>query len=363
MELTTDQKLALFKLTQWYRSSKQVFTMHGYAGTGKSFLISKFTEEMELLPGEYSYVAFTGKAVNVLNSKGVPAITFHRLLYDYSGDDENGEPTFIKKSNIGSVKLVIIDEYSMISKDLFNDLLSYNVRIILVGDPGQLQPINGEAINIQEPDVELTKIMRQAEDSPILKLATDARLGKPLGVGFLSPEVGIISRSEIPKELLLDRSYQIIVGYNNTRSAVNKYIRNLNNIDSPIPLAGEKIISIVNKWSIITDSELPLVNGLICDVITSEDVDDSTVHFKLKDASNTDMSKHFSVTASKAPYYGSGYFDYELPAFDYAYAITCHKAQGSEFNNVVLYHEPIGDYNKWLYTGITRAKSSLIIAL
>lgn len=172
---TPKQAEAIKLASAWYNSSekyKRPFILTGYAGCGKTFTISRIVEELNLLPDEVNFVSFTGMAASVMTRNGNPATTIHKLIYD-PVPLKNGDVKFEKKAFLPPhIKLLIIDEFSTVGHDLMEDLDSFNVPKILVGDPGQLPPVKSKANKyIDKYDIMLTEPMRQALDNPIIYIA------------------------------------------------------------------------------------------------------------------------------------------------------------------------------------------------
>ena len=151
--LTSDQAEAAALIEEWFfHLNTQIFVLCGYAGTGKTFLVDYIVRKLGLVPGESAvFVAPTGKAASVLIRAGVPAGTVHSLIYTREEDievDENGEVIserflrFVKKEKIDSdIRLIVLDETSMVSDEVLRDLLSFGVRCLCCGDPAQLPPV------------------------------------------------------------------------------------------------------------------------------------------------------------------------------------------------------------------------------
>ena len=192
-ELTPDQQdaEALIK-ERFFNLGTQIFVCCGYEGTGKPVLIDHAVRALGLTPGKSAiFVAPTGKAASVLLRSGTPAGTVHSLIYTREEDievDENGEVIserflrFVRKEKIDpEIKLIVVDETSMVSDEVLRDLLSYGVKCLFSGDPAQLPPVGGTNTLLTMPCVTLTQIVRQEKDNPIVKLASLARAGKAIG--------------------------------------------------------------------------------------------------------------------------------------------------------------------------------------
>lgn len=411
--LTADQENAKNLIAEWFvNTNDQVFVLSGYAGTGKTFLIDYVVRNVLHLDigTEAVFVSPTGKAAANLVKNGTVAGTVHSLIYIRDEDefdvDENGEIierkelAFIKKEKIGEkIRLIIIDEASMINEVVLRDLLSYNVKCLFSGDGAQLPPVNGACPLLTNPNYEMKEIVRQAADNPIIQVATMAREGKTIPYGNYGDKVCVIRRntlSEKERKRLFLKADQILCGRNKTRLALNAEIRRYKGIseDALLPTEGEKVICTLNDWEKPLDKQnkFYLVNGIIGiarDVKESFD-DLATMQFQA-DFMDTEVKVPFdtgifthneythmygerAMTLSDGTVVHEGNFallhklrvasEEPICRFEFAYAITCHKAQGSEFDFVIVFDEAWAfseEKNRWLYTAITRAKEKLLI--
>lgn len=281
-ELTPDQQDAEALIKEWFFNlGTQIFVLCGYAGTGKTFLIDHAVRALGLTPGKSAiFVAPTGKAASVLLRSGTPAGTVHSLIYTREEDievDENGEVIserflrFVRKEKIDpEIKLIVVDETSMVSDEVLRDLLSYGVKCLFSGDPAQLPPVGGTNTLLTMPCVTLTQIVRQEKDNPIVKLASLARAGKALPYGSYGESVQVIPKNSLTpaeRRQLFLKADQIIVGTNRTRETINREIRSYLGISASavLPVDGEKLICTLNDWSKTIDDkgEFHLVNGII----------------------------------------------------------------------------------------------------
>lgn len=377
MVLTNGQQEGLKIAVERYISGKPYTTIVGYAGTGKTTLVKFIVDELKLCDSMVVYIAYTGKAALVLRNKGCTnAMTAHRLLYK---SEELPDGTFLhtpKKKLDADYALIVCDEASMLPQEMVDLLLSHNIHVLFLGDNAQLPPIEGKQTILDNPDVFLTEITRQALDNPIIKLSMDVRGGQHLEYGG-DKLCRVIPNNKVTNPLLLGAD-QIIVGKNITRHKINTYMRKLKwgDLYSNDPLNGDKCICLKNNWNKVGSNEDPLINGQIGQlqnvcvielhpygkVISADFISDDggvykdlLIDYKLMVEGQTTVNKDNWVQYAGYP---------RLLEFAYAYAITCHKSQGSEFNRVILFEEWLGDYEqhkKWLYTGITRASKQLVI--
>lgn len=431
VQLNTQQEEAKNLIVKWFNNNPSgenlIFTLAGYAGVGKTFLIDYVINEVLKLPkNKVAFVAPTGKAASLLVQKGNRATTIHRLVYNYVDSekkDKNGNaiPKFIKKSEIPNFKLIVVDEVSMVSADILKDIISFNIPILAVGDPGQIPPVLATSNKLLlHPDYTLTEIVRQSEGNQIIYISFLARTGKEIPCGKYGDTVIVINREDIPeqeyKNILL-KADQIICGKNSTRVKINNYIRDLKGFREKTPECGDKIICCQNNYNISLDKEgdFPLVNGTIGtvtnyktvndeehlgklrlkaefldketdeDIIIDQSIFTSDNHnfiydrhqhvYKMKDGQykvslslkkqeNMTSEEHKKIIASEIKRRCSAVKELQISDFDFAYAISVHKAQGSQFRKVILFDESdcFKAYkNQWLYTAITRASEKLII--
>src|SRR5437660_11984913 len=244
-ESTPHQDAALKAVAGWLkekpgeRGTPLLFRLFGYAGTGKTTLARHLAAHIE---GEVKFAAFTGKAALVMRAKGCAgASTIHSLIYRAR---ESGEETpnfeLWDDSPASKAALIVIDECSMVDAELGRDLMSFGVPVLVLGDPAQLPPIAGGGFFTDaEPDAMLTEVHRQAQDDPIVRMSMDIREGRELEIGRYG-ESDVISRRELDPERVM-KTDQVLVGRNNTRRAYNMRIRQKQNIEDPLPVAGDKL--------------------------------------------------------------------------------------------------------------------------
>ena len=182
---TPHQDAALKAIADWWKAARgrpSIFRLFGYAGTGKTTLAQHIAAGID---GKVLFAAFTGKAACVMRSKGCRgASTIHRLIYKPQEQSEEN-PTFElwNKAPASHAKLIIIDECSMVDAELARDLMSFEVPLLVLGDPAQLPPIQGGGFFTDaRPDAMLTEVHRQARDNPIVRLSMDIRAGKSLAL-------------------------------------------------------------------------------------------------------------------------------------------------------------------------------------
>lgn len=373
MEFSPQQDEALKAVAKWLREGQSpIFRLFGFAGTGKTTLARHFAEHVD---GDVLFAAFTGKAAQVLRSRGASnANTIHSLIYRPRGEEEVEDETTGKtsispmfginrQSPVAKAALIVIDECSMVDEELGRDLLSFGTPVLVLGDPGQLPPITGGGYFTEhEPDFLLTEIHRQARDNPIIDLAMQVRQGNELMHGDYGT-TQIISKQDVTQDLVLGAD-QVLVGTNKTRKRYNQRLRVLKGFDQPYPQSGDKLVCLRN------DPTKGLLNGSLWQVMTaSKETTKPGINVLLR-PEDDDMGRGsakvrllkaaFEDSTVEIPWSTKKRFD----DFDFGYALTVHKAQGSQWNNVVLFDESWAfreTSERWLYTAITRAVENLTI--
>jgi exodeoxyribonuclease-5 len=368
VNLSPQQDDALKSVSRWLKSGRpQVFRLFGFAGTGKTTLARRIAEEVD---GDVLFAAFTGKAAQVMRNKGCAnARTIHSLIYRPRGEkaeEETGEmqPAFSlnRTSTVSKAKLVIVDECSMVDEALGRDLLSFGTPVLVLGDPGQLPPVSGGGFFTEhEPDVMLTEVHRQARDNPIIALAQIVREGG-------RPEHGrygdsrVIGREDIDSDQVLAAD-QVLVGRNRTRQLYNRRIRALKNFDGLLPAAGDKLVCLRNS------SEKGLLNGGLWRVSFVGARPGPALNMLVKSEEEGSHGPSAKIRVLKAMFEeGPEAVAWERrknsDEFDYGYALTVHKAQGSQWDKLVLFDESFAfreTRDRWLYTAITRAAEQITI--
>lgn len=361
--LTDEQGQAVKLIKEWYTDkfgSKQPFILAGLAGTGKTSILPFIIDDLGLESCEVCYCAYTGKAAMVMRQKGLPATTIHSLIYKpCTIKDNNGieKVIFIKKHREDlpmDISLIVVDEASMVGEQLKVDLESFGIPVFYIGDHGQLPPVSKDQINLMlNPNYRLETIHRQALDNPIIYVANLARLGKRIQYGVFGTKVQKITDSKVTLELM-NKATQMLCGKNRTRTSLNQQMRQGRGMKIGLPVPTDKLICLKNN------NENGLVNGMTGECL-SFNPKTSRLSFR-----NDEGYEWMEVVVDENIFVGMEPKKYnkEIEQFDYGYAITVHKSQGSQFDKVLLFEEYLGngdDHKKWLYTGITRAVDKLII--
>ncbi|MCK5640292.1 MAG: AAA family ATPase [Gammaproteobacteria bacterium] len=407
MKWSPQQDAALLAVKHWLESgTEQVFRVFGFAGTGKTLLAQYFAEGVE---GQVLAGAYTGKAAHVLRQKNFDqATTIHSLIYhtkeksraklldmeaqlgklknelrvDGMSLEEIEQHRRVKDlkelmakehtnaarpifslnmdSAVKDAALVIIDECSMVDEQMGIDLLSFGTKVLVWGDPAQLPPVMGEGYFTSgiKPHIMLTEIQRQAKDNPIIDMATRVRLGNKLKFGNYGSSC-VIKVEKFNAEMALGAD-QILVGRNLTRHTYNERIRQLHGRKGQLPEKGDRLVCLRNNH------ETGLLNGAIwfVDEFLGDTGDQVGLNILPEDGGNL-----LTVNSHAHYFYGNGkdlpwWERKEADEFDYGYALTCHKSQGSQWDDVLVMDESYcfrKDKNRWLYTAITRAAERVTI--
>lgn len=364
MNWSPEQDAALKAVSAWLkaRNAPQIFRLFGYAGTGKTTLAKTLAEDVV---GDVAFGAYTGKAALVLRSKGCrDASTIHSLIYR-TREADTETPTFVLNAESAAAKadLIIIDECSMVDEDLGRDLLSFGTKVLVLGDPAQIPPVKGGGYFTEaEPDIMLTEVHRQAADNPIIALSMQIREGGRLDCGTYG-ESRVIRRSQL-NAAIVTQADQLLVGINRSRRAYNRRMRELLGHEHPMPEAGDKLVclrndkkkGLLNGGTWLVDTLYPMRGAkLRMSVVPEEDTRKKPVRISVLPAFFEDGEEELPYALRR-----------DSDEFDYGYALTVHKAQGSQWGHVVLFDESFAfreHRSRWLYTGVTRAAERLTVVL
>ncbi len=448
---TADQNQLIAELSAFMTDNKpnSLFILKGYAGTGKTTVISSLVRVLPQTGRSSVLLAPTGRAAKVLSSySDAPAYTIHKKIYRLQNSKE-GNPVLVNQKNKHRDTVFIVDEASMIpllnsggssglfgEVNLLDDLISYvyngnNCRMILLGDTAQLPPVMSPGspalkrkliesrYNLSVREYELRDVVRQSRESGILLNATRLRQMLNMGeCGFPKiqtggfPDVIRVSGQEAAEEVdsaYLDQGVEqslMICRTNKRATLFNKHIRHRVLFMEGEINAGDLLMVVKNNYFWINGTEGPefIANGDIIElkrIIKTEEQygfrfadaifrltdypDAGDLEAKLLlDTLDSDGS---SLSSGRlADLYGSVSADYsDIPnkrernkmirsdkylnalQVKFAYAMTCHKAQGGQWQNVFVEMGfipgkiPDTEYLRWLYTAVTRAQKKLFL--
>lgn len=365
IHFSSQQQTAISAVDAWLKhdtKDKQVFRLFGFAGTGKTTIARHLAEGLN---GSTVYAAFTGKAALMMRRNGcVGASTIHSLIYK-TVEHGDGLVTFEwnPDSEAADADLIVIDECSMVGNELALDLLRFGKPVLVLGDPAQLPPVkDGGYFTDAKPDVMLTEIHRQARDNPIIALATSVRQGEVLGYGTYG-ESRIVRRGVLSDDEVVGAD-QLLVGKNDTRKAFNAKIRKILGRASVMPEIGDRLVCLRN------DKAVGIFNGGIFEVTEVPKRRKRKDFIRLRVQSEDFPNRAALMVQVRREFFFGGLDNLDWrelrnsQQFDFGYALTTHKAQGSQWSNVIVYDESAvfrEDARKWLYTAITRAADTLTI--
>ena len=390
MELTKKQEEGLKIAVARHKNREKYTVISGYAGTGKSTLVRFIIDALDVDEDKVAYATYTGKAAEVLRKKGNPnAMTLHRLLYD-SIPRQGGGFIRIPKKQL-DYDIVVVDEVSMVPKTMVDMLLAHRVYILFLGDPGQLPQIDKKETHnlLDHPHVFLDEVMRQAAESEIIQLTMKIRNGED--IPFMhGKEVIVVPKTELVTGHLTWADI-IICATNKTRHNMNRQKRELLGY-SGVLQTGERIIVKRNYWEDCDEDGNALVNGTVGTVANpyesfvripsyvkndrrdlplvgciftpdggkSFDTFEIDKDYLLKEEPCVDWRVSYQLGKLK-PKIG----DILPKQATYGYALTCHAAQGSEFDKVLVIEESFPfdkvEHQRWLYTAATRASDKLVL--
>jgi exodeoxyribonuclease V len=356
IRLTDEQHAAVSTLAEL---EKPVQTLGGYAGTGKTTLIRSLIEQLP----NFAVCAFTGKAANVLRRKGVNASTIHSLIYKVVEvvrtfpDGRVVRSTEFRLKNRSDFEFagIIVDEASMVSRKLYNDLCSFGVPLIFVGDHGQLEPVGDQFNLMASPDIRLETIHRNA--GPIAHFAAWLRQGKPAERFPTSQRQANGQSVRILKSIedgfAEDVPDQIICATNKLRVNLNQIYREVFSFPPNQPAVGDRVMCLQNN------AALGVYNGQQGEIAEISPGRPFKFVFATDQQRTWVNSRPTQFNRAQPPQQAE--YDQSTLPFDYCYAVTCHKAQGNEWDAVLVVEQRVRLWNhsRWAYTAASRARKRL----
>jgi exodeoxyribonuclease V len=384
--LSIEQAEAIRHIGAWYRTkSAPYLTLGGYAGTGKTTLVAYVRKALRDLDEDatVAFCAYTGKATRVLQErlkeqkvvkKGDSVSTIHSLIYT---TEEGSRDTvrWVRKDRIDR-SLIIVDEASMVDEAIWNDLLSFGIPILAVGDHGQLPPVGSNFSLMVDPQLKLERIFRQEAQSPIIEVATLARISGVIPVQEFGPGVRKLNRNQpetgvMVEELLGSTTSELLVlcGYNTTRVKLNQAMRLMRDMTGAEPQSGDVVVCLRNNRT------QHIFNGMLGRIkrVSPALADDDSQWYEAEielegedyTYSGYILREQFGAqtTVKDVPLAPNGE---RGDLWDFGYALTVHKAQGSQASRVLVFEERFGrssdeEWRRWLYTAVTRAERELTI--
>lgn len=390
-----DQARTLDGVLKWYRTvhereRRPLETIGGYAGTGKTALaghVAKILIEGDGL--KIAFATYTGKASLVLEKSLTKAGldlsnhyvgTIHRLMYRPHVDQVTGRIIGWERAEEIPYNLIIIDEASMVPTKIVKDLLDYGIPILAIGDHGQLPPVGEDAGLMKSPRHRLEVIHRQAKGNPIIELSTLVRQGYPLDtiIDYIKDHKDDdrlqhrTGQGGVQEALDFASPPGMLITFTNfLRTSVNNKARRWNGFQGA-PQVDETVICVKNAY---LDEGL-LANGTRAIVKSVSEKDKNRLNMLLDVGDKSPIE----VVASKHQFGHAQTFKGfdEIPGgpwyswddvgvlLDFGYALTCHKAQGSQAENVAvvversLWRLTQEEWTRWTYTAITRSSDKLM---
>ncbi|WP_168220248.1 ATP-dependent DNA helicase [Azospirillum thermophilum] len=374
---TDEQHRAIQAIDAWYRDDKapQVFWLAGEAGTGKTrttaFVLDHLQERRRLR--DYVVGAPTGKAAQVLRRKGIEgAATLHSLLYAPRKDGDTGELFFARRPDgpLADADLIVCDEGSMVGDDVARDLLRTDKKILVIADDYQLPPVSGQGLFTSgEPDFRLTEPHRTARESPVIRLAHLLRRQElPRRFGSVG-KVHVLPLERRTQSLVMRQSSQAICGTHRVRTTYTRRMRSLLGHETVMPQAGERVICRRNQ------KDEGLYNGMIGTLTrpaaeaTGRDAGLWSLGVQMEDELRP-RGKLIVHSWMFQAHYEEGMVQprvgKDIQLYDWAWLITCHASQGSEFPSVTVVDDSAAFREhrwRWLYTAVTRSREELVLLL
>lgn len=387
---------------------EHLYLTNDFIVTHNTTLVKFIIEALDVPRQKVSFVSFTGKASEVLRKAGCDnAMTMHKLLYR-SAQNEEGDFTFALKNSI-DYSIIVVDEVSMVPKQMIRDLMTFpNIFCIFLGDPFQLPAIFPDSDNqlLEQPHVFLDEIMRQAKESDIIRTSMKIRAREGLTT-YHGQDINIVKSSDLCTGMY-DWADEILCATNNVRFDINKCMkRNEANLN---PKVGDKIICLQNKWETVSINDNPILNGTIGEIvrlrfeqidykicggrskygrkfykfprqiistptiIVDLQTDDGDIYKDLRLDFNSIVKNQKTLTplqeyqANHSFTRKGEHINPEAPIeASFGWAITTHRAQGSQWNKVTVIEEgfPFSkeEHARWLYTAVTRASKKCTLVL
>lgn len=396
--LSPDQEKVRDAIVEFARGTEPLLTVGGYAGTGKTTVLAEAIKALGPDRAPIDFCAFSGKAASVMQAKLITAGvlrpsdycgTIHGRIYNLVGSKLKTNIEKTMESNVDAVRtpikerleqtlsftqnggksagrFMVIDEGSMVSDEIFADVKKTGMRILLIGDHGQLPPVKSNNHLMKSPMVRLEKIHRQAEGDPIIRLSMLAREEGRIPIGNYGDGVDKVRRTgDCSYADRVTRDWMMLCGRNSTRVWWNETLRKRFGFADHDVMVGERVICLKNN------KELQIFNGMLGEV---RGIQQSGAHWyniavdmELGPVFNGQVLKHqFGSQSTLYSYPPAGIDEYQVgDLFDWGWCVTTHKSQGSEWDSVCVIEERFmpsnEDWCRWIYTAVTRARKRLLV--
>jgi exodeoxyribonuclease V len=419
-DLSPDQRTVYEAMLDWIGSRQgELLTVGGYAGTGKTTLLSLFASETSL---RVAYICFTGRASSILGRKlkaaGVCTTnrsqadderrvtgrwghlfyspfsteatypfcgTIHRLVKRAVIDERTEELLgWAEREQLDRhYDLIVLDEASMVDSKLIHSIKNHGVRILAVGDHGQLPPVMGDGSLMQNPMLRLEKIHRQAEGSPIIQLSRvireEARLDRSLADGkhLVFGTVSDLRRRILPELIQQPRLDTAFLCWRNaTRIETNRTTREYLGYAGLPPQKGEPVVCLRNYPPVYNGMRGLMVDSTVQPFPEEWWVLKARIEFPDEGIEATDYEicrdqfhrpeTFKSIDDLKAKGIRVDSMGDAGKLFDFGYTLTIHKSQGSQFQHAVVIVDWRQNYQddtirRLAYTAVTRAAGKLTV--
>lgn len=376
LKYNVQQLEAIEAAVQWYKDFRDglpvntVFFLSGYAGTGKTSVAREIASRCCAL-SRVTYIAPTGKAASRLRDKGCAgAKTMHKFMYVMAGEFA-GRLEFVEKGALDEAPLLIVcDESSMVGATDGSNLVGRGIPILALGDIGQLEPVGDDAWLV-EGDQDYSMDIIERNGGNITRAAFFVRTGGRLPEREYE-DVKVYGRrytiSDIERHT--DENSVVLCSYNSTRQLVNLKARIALGLNgNMMPQVGEKLVCTFNQhtYNIMNGEQFVLleIKDMPPEKLQPGEEPEFIKLVKLRSLTNDETKEaKLDITCflgidederNKAMK--------KVGGFDFGYALTIHKSQGSEWLNVMIIEEFMkgSPYHKLMYTAITRAIKHLTV--
>lgn len=392
------------KMSEKFPGGGGLAVISGYAGTGKTTLLKVLTKEH---PGLFVLTPTGKAAVRVKQAAGCDAMTIHRWMYTPIKDEDSGEYRFAMKEakqlQLPPNKTLIVDEASMVTSQVFDHLYFFvktlGMNLVMIGDGFQLPPVERDpekatfsVFNVAaDIKVNLTEVLRQALENPIIRISTEIRTNANIMTSVLALPVVVSSQLDAALLENWNKNGVIICHKNQTRHDLNNRIRALRGLPKNLLREDEPLLVTKNNYDLnVFNGEVFTVGELGRQHLKYAVTDrrkNKTLYMEFLEITFTDTECQAVVSPEEifgkaseldpdAIKRGSS----QCMARDYpeldkdsrpkhlhanlGYALTCHKSQGSEWPEALIFIEDsvrlsTQEGRRWLYTALTRARETV----
>lgn len=368
IELTDKQNEIYAGMANSIISENPALVVGGVAGSGKTTIIERVLRDMSAMYINVACCSLTGRAAYNLSRRGLPNVsTIHSLMYEPVYDHRHKFQGFRAKKPEdirNEYQSIVVEEASMMTYEHFELFAELELPLVFVGDHFQLESICPHKFNIMtEMDYHLDEIHRVAQDNPVIALSGHVRNGGYLGKQYACDQIKFYNKNKLDVRYFKQNEFDIVLcGLNKTRERLNKIIRASKGFGDDIAEVGETVICMKNSNDI---NGTRMYNGSLYEVMNVSkyghyamySLKDQDGHiYTCKVHENSWLGVHPSDDDDAEQNWSN---------MEYGYAMTVHKSQGSQFDNMLYIDEDVSwfcDWQRFRYTGITRTSNLLGIA-